>query len=46
MKTVEEAGVEIIRPDKGPFQESVKSIWDEFEGTQTGELIKQIQEVK
>jgi len=46
MKTVEEAGVEIIRPDKVPFQESVKSIWDEFEGTETGKLIKQIQEVK
>lgn len=46
MKIVEDAGVTIIRPDKGPFRESVKSVWEEFEGTEIGELIKQIQEVK
>jgi tripartite ATP-independent transporter DctP family solute receptor len=46
MKIVEDAGVTIIRPDKGPFRESVKSMWEEFEGTEIGELIKQIQEVK
>ncbi len=46
MKIVQDAGVKVIRPDKGPFRESVKSVWDEFEGTDIGELIKQIQEVK
>jgi tripartite ATP-independent transporter DctP family solute receptor len=46
MKIVQDAGVKVIRPDKGPFRESVKSVWDEFEGTNIGELIKQIQEVK
>jgi tripartite ATP-independent transporter DctP family solute receptor len=46
MKLVQDAGVTIIRPDKTPFQESVKSVWAEFEGTDIGELIKQIQEVK
>jgi len=46
METVQQAGVQVIRPDKGPFQKSVKSIWDSFEGTPTGELIKQIQEVR
>jgi tripartite ATP-independent transporter DctP family solute receptor len=46
MKKVQEAGVKVIHPDKEPFQASVKSVWDEFEGTEIGELIKQIQEVK
>lgn len=46
LKIVQEAGVKIIHPDKRPFQESVKSVWDQFEGTDIGELIKQIQEVK
>lgn len=46
MKTVQEAGVKVIHPDKKPFQESVRSVWDEFEGTEIGDLIKQIQEVK
>lgn len=46
MKKVQDEGVKIIRPDKEPFRASVKSMWDEFEGTDIGELIKQIQEVK
>lgn len=46
LKIVEEAGVKVIHPDKEPFQESVKSVWKEFEGTEVGELIEQIQEVK
>lgn len=46
LKIVEEAGVKIIHPDKVPFQESVRSVWQEFEGTDIGELVKQIQEVK
>ncbi|HBG28745.1 MAG: C4-dicarboxylate ABC transporter substrate-binding protein [Planctomycetes bacterium GWF2_41_51] len=46
LKSVEEAGVKIIHPDKEPFRESVKKVWDEFEGTVIGELIKEIQEVQ
>jgi len=46
IKIVQEAGVQISYPDKKPFQASVRSIWQEFEGTEIGELIKQIQEVK
>jgi tripartite ATP-independent transporter DctP family solute receptor len=46
LKAVEEAGVKVIHPDKQPFRDSVKSIWSEFEGTDIGELIKQIQEVQ
>jgi len=43
---VQEGGVTIIRPDKKPFQAAVERIWKEFEGTDIGELIAQIQEVK
>jgi tripartite ATP-independent transporter DctP family solute receptor len=46
LKIVEEAGVKVIYPDKRPFKESVKSVWDEFESAEIGDLMKQIQEVK
>lgn len=45
LKTVQEQGARVIRPDKGPFRESVRAVWQEFEGTAIGELIRQIQEV-
>jgi TRAP-type C4-dicarboxylate transport system substrate-binding protein len=45
-QTVQYAGVKIIYPDKELFRTSVKSVWDEFEGTEIGELIKQIQDVQ
>jgi tripartite ATP-independent transporter DctP family solute receptor len=43
MKKVQDEGVKVIRPDKEPFRASVKSVWEEFEGTDIGELIKRIQ---
>jgi tripartite ATP-independent transporter DctP family solute receptor len=46
MKIVEDSGVKIIRPDKEPFRAAVKKVWDEFEGTEVGNLIREIQEVK
>ncbi|MFA5553410.1 MAG: TRAP transporter substrate-binding protein, partial [Phycisphaerae bacterium] len=46
MEIVQQAGVTIIHPDKTPFKESVRSVWEEFEQTELGELIKRIQEVK
>jgi tripartite ATP-independent transporter DctP family solute receptor len=46
METVKQAGVTVIIPDKKLFQESVQSVWKEFEGTEIGDLIKQIQEVQ
>ena len=46
LKTVQAEGVKIIRPDKGPFRESVRPVWNEFKGTEIGELIQQIQEVQ
>jgi len=46
LKTVQGEGVTITRPDKGPFRQSVQSVWKEFEGTGIGRLIEQIQEVQ
>ena len=53
LDTVTAAGVKVIKPDKEPFQESVKPIWKEFIEDSTdpvekeiGELITKIQEVK
>jgi tripartite ATP-independent transporter DctP family solute receptor len=46
LKSVQDAGVKVIYPDKQPFRDSVKSVWDEFNGTEIGELIKQIREVQ
>ena len=46
LETVRQQGVTILRPDKAPFRESVRSVWKEFEGTEIGDLIQQIQEVQ
>ncbi len=52
LKTVQDAGVEVIQPDKEPFRESVRPIWEEFQGSddpelaEIGDLIKRIQEVQ
>ncbi len=46
LKSVEEAGVKVIYPDKQPFRDSVKSIWEECNGTDLGDLIRRIQEVQ
>jgi TRAP-type C4-dicarboxylate transport system substrate-binding protein len=46
LKSVQDAGVKVIYPDKEPFRQSVRSVWNEFEGTDIGELIKRIQEVQ
>ncbi len=46
LKKVQSGGVKVTYPDKAPFQESVKSMWAEFKGTEIGELINDVQEVK
>jgi len=45
LKTVQTAGAQIVRPDKALFRASVQSVWKEYEGTEIGDLIRQIQEV-
>jgi hypothetical protein len=39
-------GARIVRPDLVPFRRSVLTVWQEIEGTEVGELIRQIQEVQ
>ena len=46
LQIVQQGGAEILQPDQAPFCESVRSVWQEFEGTEVGALIRQIQEVQ
>ena len=46
MKTVADAGVQIIRPDKKPFRDAVKPMWQQYQGTEIGKLIERIQQVQ
>lgn len=46
IEKVQAAGVEIIYPDKEPFIDAVKPLWQSFEGTYTGQLIDKIQDVR
>ena len=52
MKVVREDGVEVIKPDKKPFEDAVRPMWEHFEKANNdedkaiGTLIKQIQEIK
>lgn len=40
------AGLQVYHPDKKPFQEKVRKLWQEFEGTIISELANQIQMVE
>jgi tripartite ATP-independent transporter DctP family solute receptor len=48
LKVVQEGKnpVTVIRPDKAPFQEAVKPIWDKYKGKELGILADRIKEVK
>ncbi len=46
LKTVQTAGAQIVQPDKALFRASVQSVWKEYEGTEIGDLIRQIQGVQ
>jgi len=46
LKIVQEGGAKIVRPDLAVFRDSVQTVWKEFQGTEIGELIRQIQEVQ
>ncbi len=46
LEKVRDAGVTIIRPDKEPFQQSVESMWERYEDTELGALIKRIREIE
>ncbi|HOK66597.1 MAG TPA: TRAP transporter substrate-binding protein [Anaerohalosphaeraceae bacterium] len=46
LEAVKAAGVTIIEPDKALFQQAVKPMWERYKGTELGELIEQIQEIR
>ena len=46
LKKVEEAGVKIYHPDKGPFREKVKQMYESYEGKPVGDIVKRIDAVK
>ena len=45
LEEVKKAGVEVIYPEKKDFIALVKPLWQEFEGTETGKMIKEIQAI-
>lgn len=45
LAAVQAAGVEVIYPDKAPFQAAVADMKASFEGTEIGELIRAIEEM-
>lgn len=46
LRAVQEAGVEIIYPDKTPFQEAVKPMHESYAGTPMYDLIKEIAAIR
>jgi len=46
LRIVEEAGVEILRPDKQPFIDAVKNMHNSYKGTETGKLLETIKAVE
>lgn len=46
LKIVQEEGVTVYNPEKGPFKNKVKQMLTSYEGTEVGELIEQIEQVK
>lgn len=46
MDKLQEGGVEIIHPDKQPFQEAVKELHDSFKGTEAGKWMQAVLDQK
>jgi TRAP-type C4-dicarboxylate transport system substrate-binding protein len=46
LKTVQEAGVEIIYPDKEPFRQAVREMHESYKGTVIYDLIKRIEAIE
>ena len=46
LREVEKAGVDIIYPDKGPFQVAVGQVHESYRGTTIYDLIEDIAEIK
>ncbi len=46
LQEVQKAGVEVIHPDKAPFREKVKKMYESYRGTPIYQLIEEIESVK
>ncbi len=46
LKEMEEKGLKVYHPEKGPFIEKGKELWKEFDGTKIGDLTSRILEVQ
>ncbi len=46
LEKVEAAGVTIIQPDKEPFRQAVQPMWEKYENTELGALIRRIREIE
>ena len=46
LQKVREAGVEVGIPDKKPFMEKVKPLYEEFAGTEIGRYAERIRQVR
>jgi TRAP-type C4-dicarboxylate transport system substrate-binding protein len=46
LKLAQEKGVKIYYPDKAPFRNKVKKMYDSFDGTPVADIVKQIDAVK
>ncbi|MBU0639270.1 MAG: TRAP transporter substrate-binding protein [Planctomycetes bacterium] len=46
LAAVQQAGVTVVRPDVQPFRAAVQPVWDEFAGTEIGEMAQRIQAVE
>ncbi len=46
LKKVEEKGVKIYYPDKAPFRDKVKKMYEKYEGTPVGDIVKRIDAVE
>ncbi len=46
LKKVEEKGVKIFYPDKAPFRDKVKNMYESYNGTPVGDIVKRIDAVE
>ena len=46
LEAMEAEGVEIIYPDKKPFEEKVRPLLERYKGTKIGDLVDRIREIQ
>ncbi len=46
LEAVKQLGVEVYQPDKQPFVDSVAPMYDEYQGTEIGDLVERIRAIK